>query len=241
MKNQIKLTKRRDFKFYRSYFDVFTMLENDADKLEFVSALLDAQFTGVKPNFENNPMLNFAWNSQIHSIEQQIKGYQDKTKTILTPDKGGHEGGDKGGSVQHTTNNKQQTTNNDVLPFKQIVDHLNSTCGTNYKHTSSATKTKITARINEGFTVDDFKRVIDFKNNEWANDQKMKSFLRPETLFGTKFESYLNNAPTITAKQKSTLTFSAVQYQTEMDKKPQFRNQQVVDTYERETKGGDNG
>jgi uncharacterized phage protein (TIGR02220 family) len=86
------------------------------------------------------------------------------------------------------------------VPFQQIVDHLNLVCGTNYKHTSSATQTKITARFNDGFDLDDFIRVIDFKNHDWGNDQKMKSFLRPETLFGTKFESYLENAGTVKFK-----------------------------------------
>ena len=88
------------------------------------------------------------------------------------------------------------------LPFKKIIDHLNLICGKDYKHTSSATQTKITARINEGFTVDDFKRVIESKNHEWKNDQKMSSFLRPETLFGTKFESYLNASPKSTTNTK---------------------------------------
>ena len=86
------------------------------------------------------------------------------------------------------------------LPFKKIIDHLNSVCGTNYKHTTSATQTKITARFNDGFELDDFIRVIDFKNHDWGNDQKMKSFLRPETLFGSKFESYLENAGTVKFK-----------------------------------------
>jgi hypothetical protein len=44
----------------------------------------------------------------------------------------------------------------------------------------------------EGFTIDDFKTVIDKKCAEWLGDSKMEPYLRPETLFGTKFESYLN-------------------------------------------------
>ena len=50
----------------------------------------------------------------------------------------------------------------------------------------------------EGFTVSDFKQVIDNKCNDWLRDQKMKEYLRPETLFGTKFESYLNSKTTTT-------------------------------------------
>ncbi|WP_169801469.1 conserved phage C-terminal domain-containing protein [Neobacillus drentensis] len=50
----------------------------------------------------------------------------------------------------------------------------------------------IHARYGEGFTLEDFKRVIDIKSVEWQSDPKWNKFLRPETLFGTKFEAYLN-------------------------------------------------
>jgi uncharacterized phage protein (TIGR02220 family) len=69
---------------------------------------------------------------------------------------------------------------------------LNSKCGTKYKSSSKKTQNLIKARFNEGFTLDDFKTVIDKKSSDWFNDNKMNQYLRPETLFGTKFESYLN-------------------------------------------------
>ena len=50
----------------------------------------------------------------------------------------------------------------------------------------------IKARINEGFTIDDFKKVIDIKTAEWKDDPKMSKYIRPETLFSNKFEGYLN-------------------------------------------------
>lgn len=74
---------------------------------------------------------------------------------------------------------------------KQIVDYLNSVCGTKYKHNTKNTKKHINARLSEGYSIDDFKTVIDKKNKEWHGTQ-MEKFLRPDTLFGTKFESYLN-------------------------------------------------
>ena len=40
--------------------------------------------------------------------------------------------------------------------------------------------------------MEDFKKVIDIKVQEWGKNEKMNKYLRPETLFGTKFESYLN-------------------------------------------------
>ena len=76
--------------------------------------------------------------------------------------------------------------------YISIVSYLNEKAGTKFKHTSAKTKTAIHARLSEGFTVDDFKTVIDKKCAEWIGDDKMEKYLRPETLFGTKFEGYLN-------------------------------------------------
>lgn len=78
------------------------------------------------------------------------------------------------------------------IPYKEIIDYLNLKVGSNYRHTGRKTRDLIKARFNEGFTIDDFKIVIDKKVMTWINDNKMKVYLRPETLFGTKFESYLN-------------------------------------------------
>lgn len=87
----------------------------------------------------------------------------------------------------------------DKIDYKSIVDYLNSKCNTNYRHTTKSTREKIKARFNEGFTYDDFKTVIDKKANEWLNTD-MAKYLRPETLFGNKFESYLNQQIKRTSK-----------------------------------------
>lgn len=79
-----------------------------------------------------------------------------------------------------------------TLPYKEIVDYLNNSAGTNYRASSKKTQQLIKARINEGYTLEDFRVVIEKKTREWINDNKMKGYLRPETLFGTKFEGYLN-------------------------------------------------
>nr|UVM92105.1 MAG: replication initiator protein A [Bacteriophage sp.] len=75
---------------------------------------------------------------------------------------------------------------------EEIVDHLNQRAGTHYKATTASTRKLIKARLKEGFTVDEFKMVIDKKCAEWLNNHDMAQYLRPETLFGPKFESYLN-------------------------------------------------
>lgn len=80
----------------------------------------------------------------------------------------------------------------DSVPYKEIIDYLNLKAKKKYKHTSQKTQTLIKARFKEKFTLEDFKTVIDTKTAQWLIDPKMSVYLRPETLFGTKFEGYLN-------------------------------------------------
>jgi len=103
--------------------------------------------------------------------------------------------------------------------YSTIIDYLNSKAGTNYKHTSNKTKGFIDARINEGFTEDNFLTVIDKKCDEWIGTEQEK-FIRPETLFGTKFEGYLNQKIT---KPKSGLGILKDLYEEEM-RNEQSRN-----------------
>ena len=78
-----------------------------------------------------------------------------------------------------------------AVQCKEIINYLNLKANTHYRHNIKKTQSLISARFNENFTLDDFKRVIDNKVSEWKNTE-MEKYLRPETLFGTKFESYLN-------------------------------------------------
>lgn len=80
-------------------------------------------------------------------------------------------------------------------PTEEIVDHLNQRAGTHYRATTANTRKLIKARLKEGFTVDEIKLVIDKKCAEWLNNRDMAQYLRPETLFGNKFEAYLNAKP----------------------------------------------
>lgn len=88
------------------------------------------------------------------------------------------------------------------LPFREIIEYLNDRTGSHYKPGTAATKRHIQARLREGFALEDFFTVIDTMCGEWLEDTRMRKYLRPETLFGTKFESYLNRAPSGTARDR---------------------------------------
>lgn len=91
--------------------------------------------------------------------------------------------------------------------YKDIVEYLNQKAGTKYKHTTKATQRHINGRLAEGYILDDFKAVINKKVAEWK-DTDMAKYLRPETLFGTKFEGYLNQKEGKEPKPKSTNKFN---------------------------------
>ena len=89
----MKLTKRKGFNFFRSYFDVYNELENDTDKVQFIDALLNRQFLGIKPT-NLKGMAKFAYISQTNSIDGQVSGYETKTgnKLLNTPTEGAKQG-----------------------------------------------------------------------------------------------------------------------------------------------------
>ena len=100
---------------------------------------------------------------------------------------------------ERQTENKAENeqTNNTCT---EIIEYLNLKAQTRYRASTPKTKQLIRARLSEGFILDDFKIVIDNKCADWKGTEWEK-FLRPETLFGTKFEGYLNARQTV---QKST-------------------------------------
>lgn len=82
-------------------------------------------------------------------------------------------------------------SNKYIVEYDEIISYLNEKADTHYKSNNKQTMKHINARLNEGFTVDDFKTVIDKKCSEWLGTEYEK-YLRPDTLFAGKFESYLN-------------------------------------------------
>lgn len=83
----------------------------------------------------------------------------------------------------------------DKIPYAEIISYLNEKTGKSYGYKTKKTRELIRARFNEGFNLDDFKKVIDTKTDEWLNDSKMSLYLRPATLFGGKFDQYRNQEP----------------------------------------------
>lgn len=130
---------------------------------------------------------------------EALKGFTT-CKETLPPDKNSLQGG-----------SKETLPNNELLYIKIIIDYLNSATSSNYRYQSKATQRLINARLNDGFTVDDFKAVIDKKTKEWKGTE-MEKYIRPETLFGTKFESYLNQKKVVAKQTKYTGDYMQREY-----------------------------
>lgn len=91
---------------------------------------------------------------------------------------------------------KQNETEKDIIPYREIISALNEMAGTSYKATTKKNQELIQARWNEGFRLNDFYAVIRKKVAQWKGTDS-EQYLRPVTLFGTKFESYLNQPENI--------------------------------------------
>ncbi|NJH82141.1 conserved phage C-terminal domain-containing protein [Staphylococcus hyicus] len=126
----------------------------------------------TRPSGQNDPTMRSNWHDGI--------GQNDPTNTI-----------------NYTETTTEITTNNilspksTIYPYRDVIDYLNKQTGKQYKSTTKKNQTVIRARTDEGFNLVDFKKVIDNKVAEWKGTD-MEKYLRPETLFGTKFEGYLN-------------------------------------------------
>ena len=127
---------RKGFNFYRSYWEVANEL-NDNDRLAFYDALLIRQFTGTE--IELKGLVKFAYLSQKHSIDKQIKGYEDKTKQQLNhPVEYPTQGCTQGGYVHPTLQEKEKEKEKDIYrSFKHLsisVDEFNKLCIDYTKH-----------------------------------------------------------------------------------------------------------
>lgn len=127
------------------------------------------------------------------TIEEQMTTIQETNK-------------DNNKEIEEDKESKKEKKDTYLTERKQIIEYLNQVCGTNYGYSADYVKKNINARLNEKHTVEEFYTVIDKKYEEWHGTD-MEKFLRPQTLFGTKFENYLNQ-PFIRNKQKENINAS---------------------------------
>jgi uncharacterized phage protein (TIGR02220 family) len=173
---------RQAFNFYRSYWEVANEL-NDKDRLAFYDALLTRQFTGEETDLKG--LVKFAYLSQKHSIDKQIKGYEDKTKRPLQdPTIDPTQGGWQGPSVQE----KEKEKGKEEIDFQALLEFVNSSFGRSFKVITEKVKRSYYARLKDGYIKEDIINAVkNCKENQFHKDNNYnyctpEFFSRAETL-----------------------------------------------------------
>ena len=124
-------------------------------------------------------------NEDINTLKEIISNLKKEIKIL------------KDNNVNTLENNTKEIAVADTINYEKIVNRLNELSGASFWHDSQNTRKLIKARFNEGFNENDFITVIEKMCYLWNREPKkgekdMRLYLRPSTLFGTKFENYLN-------------------------------------------------
>ena len=136
-----------------------------------------------------NDMKSVAMQQPCNKVQQNCNVDIDIDKDIDIKEK-----------VLSKDNTKKKARKSEIR--KRIIDYLNQKTGSRFRATSKMAIRNIDARLGEGYSENDFYEVIDRKTSEWLADPKMSQYLTPDTLFGTKFEKYLNQKVMIAKNEK---------------------------------------
>lgn len=199
------------FTIYKEYYELITLL-TEREQQELLLAITKFMFEDVEPTLNDKQTKIF--NNLRRPLEKSKK--RSKCGSITKSNENQEENEIETKENQKENENKTHQDVNVIVnvndnvdvnvkkisleEIKGIVEYLNIKSNSHYKYSTDKTQTLIKARIKDGFTLDDFKIVIDKKCEEWLGTD-FEKFLRPETLFSNKFEGYLNQK--ITAKKKT--------------------------------------
>lgn len=210
------------FTIYKEYYELITLL-TEREQQELLLAITKFMFEDIEPTLNdkqtkifNNlrrPLEKSKKRSKCGSItksnenqeENETKAKENQKEIKIKSNENQKENENKTHQDVNVIVNVNDNVDVNVKKIsleeiKGIVEYLNIKSNSHYKYSTDKTQTLIKARIKDGFTLDDFKIVIDKKCEEWLGTD-FEKFLRPETLFSNKFEGYLNQK--ITAKKKT--------------------------------------
>lgn len=199
MVNRLKL-KGNELIIYSIIYG-FSQIDNQvfSGSLQYLADFTNSTKQGVIKNLKSLVEKGFINKKEIvkngvKTCQYYVTEFNGSIKQSLTGCSTEFNGGIKQSLTNNINNNNKDNNNNNIYSReieKNIIDYLNKKLDSNYKYDSKKTTELIKARLNQGFKEEDFYKVIDKKYNEW-NDSEMAIYLRPTTLFGTKFEDYLN-------------------------------------------------
>ena len=141
----------------------------------------------------NNYLRNDRYKETTHKEEKKLLSLGENEEYILATNNIGIPmvDTDKNSIEENSKENNKEINKERKENIESVVRYLNLTLGTKYRATTQSIVKHINARFEEGYTLDDFFDVIENKYAEWYGTE-MEKYLRPDTLFGTKFDIYLN-------------------------------------------------
>ncbi|QSW20083.1 conserved phage C-terminal domain-containing protein [Clostridium gasigenes] len=183
-KNDNKTVERRIIKVNEDKFEGKAKGEN-MENIEIGQAPL------INEIYEENKSLNINLQDiKINTKETSVDVIEDNETNDSYKNLEEHKQNSFSNEEAKASNDDRNSVSEKPL-YHYVIEYLNMRCGTNYKVTTVKNQKLINARIKEGYGLEDFQNIISAKANEWL-DNNMEKYLRPETLFGTKFEGYVN-------------------------------------------------
>lgn len=179
----IEESKNKPYSKIEAYIDILNMADESGGEFETTRRTLENRWgwSGRRVN------------SFLSELEERtiIEPRMNQKRTKIKPINTGFSYSKRTKNEPKMNQKRTKEINENTEIYKRIIDYLNRRCGTRYTEKNKQTKESIHARLEEKFTEEDFYTVIDKKCNEWLGTE-MERYLRPQTLFSTKFESYLN-------------------------------------------------
>jgi uncharacterized phage protein (TIGR02220 family) len=145
------------------------------------------------------------WNSPKCTASIKSSLLQIKSLALIEHRQMVLEGDDPIGPPIFREKKEEEEKKSDNTPYEKIISYLNKKTGRSFQIGNEAYRSLIRARYREGKTDMDFKKVIDLKVHQWKDDIKTREWLRPTTLFGTKFDQYLNEGPISVTSTKNAI------------------------------------
>jgi len=215
---------KNSFIIYHDYKEHLDML-NDEELGVFFRAIMAYEIDGIMPEFGG--MLKMAFSFVKAQLDRDAKKYEEaveqrrdagrksaeskktkvtKSTSVESVERDATKSTDnvtvKDNVDEDVNDNDNDNAHEDVNVVDEVIDYLNMRCGTEHRANTKTSVSAIKARINEGYKLEDFKCVIDKKCKQWRNRKDMAHYLRPITLFGSKFDGYLNEIVVEEAEQQ---------------------------------------
>lgn len=175
---------------------------NNGNEPEFDSLLTDVVWIQIKLQMDRNAE---KYKKKCEKNRESIQSYWDKVKQDTNEYERIRTNTNATDRDKDRDRDTKKERDTESVPdasslSSELVSYLNEKTGSTYEATDKITE-RVASLIESGYSPEQLRTVIDKKCSEWLNDDKMRTYLRPSTLFGDKFSEYLA-APITLAQER---------------------------------------